>query len=146
MKIFLMNSTKEQFTIESTENLSEYSFVLVVSTFKITESFLTPTPSPFIETMVNAANNVMMTPTTNAVGMIAKLKRLNRWCPKVRAAMEKSEQLVDFKNEKEHFGWKHISKAFWSINDFFFRRVFNLNRLPMSEPNTFWSPFCKSIK
>lgn len=58
----------------------------------------TPTPRPLIETTVSAANKVMMTPTTNAVGMIAKLKRLNRWCPKVRASWE--EEIKKFKLDK----------------------------------------------
>lgn len=38
----------------------------------------TPTPSPLIEMTVNAANNVIIIPTTNAVGIIAKLSRLNK--------------------------------------------------------------------
>lgn len=41
-------------------------------------NLITPTPSPLIETTVNAANNVMITPTTNAVGIMAKLSRLNK--------------------------------------------------------------------
>lgn len=45
---------------------------------------LTPTPNPLIETTVRAANNVVMTPITNAAGIMAKLMRLIKWWPKVR--------------------------------------------------------------
>jgi hypothetical protein len=36
-------------------------------------SQLTPTPKLFMDTTVNAPKRVVMTPTTNAAGMIAKL-------------------------------------------------------------------------
>lgn len=39
---------------------------------------LTPTPRPLIDTTVKAAKSVIITPTTNAVGIIAKLRRLNK--------------------------------------------------------------------
>lgn len=45
---------------------------------KKNEIFLTPTPSPFIETTVKAANNVVITPITNAAGIIAKLIRFKK--------------------------------------------------------------------
>lgn len=51
---------------------------------------LTPTPNPFIDTMVNAASNVVITPTTNAAGSMAKLIRLRKWCPNVLA----NEQII----------------------------------------------------
>lgn len=38
----------------------------------------TPTPSPLTDTTVRAANNVIITPTTKAVGMMAKVRRFNR--------------------------------------------------------------------
>lgn len=37
------------------------------------EKLLTPTPSPLIETTVNAASKVVITPTTNDAGINAKL-------------------------------------------------------------------------
>lgn len=48
---------------------------------------LTPTPRLFIETIVKAANSVVMTPTTKAAGSMAKLMRFRKWWPKVRAKM-----------------------------------------------------------
>lgn len=41
-------------------------------------SLLTPTPKPLIETTVKAPNSVVITPTTNAAGIIAKLIRLRK--------------------------------------------------------------------
>lgn len=49
-------------------------------------------PRPLTETTVRAASKVMITPTTNAVGMMAKARRLNRWWPNVRAFMWKNEE------------------------------------------------------
>lgn len=49
-------------------------------------------PSPLTDTIVNAANNVIITPTTNAVGMIANVRRLSKWCPKVRAFFQIEEK------------------------------------------------------
>lgn len=38
----------------------------------------TPTPSPLIDTTVNAANNVVITPTINEAGISAKLIRFKK--------------------------------------------------------------------
>lgn len=40
--------------------------------------FRTPTPRPLIETTVNAANNVVITPTINEAGISAKLIRFRK--------------------------------------------------------------------
>lgn len=38
----------------------------------------TPIPKPFIDTIVNAARRVVITPTMNAAGIIAKLIRFKK--------------------------------------------------------------------
>lgn len=64
-------------------NQTNQNSLLYRLSIAIWKFLLTPTPNPLIETIVRAANNVVMTPTTNAAGITAKLIRLIKWWPKV---------------------------------------------------------------
>lgn len=53
-------------------------FFQLIKLYEISLGILTPTPRPFMETTVSAANSVVITPITKAPGMTAKLKRFRK--------------------------------------------------------------------
>lgn len=79
--IFFLTFDQQQLPKEL--SINNFVVFLILVFFIILFSFLffiklTPTPNPFIETIVNAARSVVITPTTNAAGNIAKLIRFKK--------------------------------------------------------------------